>query len=190
MSLVLPANSAVLVIDVQVAFFEAQKLPQDGPIVIGRINRLTARARQSGIPVFFIQHEDAGDGLVAQSDRWQLASDLHVESGDCRIGKKTCDAFFETSLERELGSRHVDQLVIAGYATEFCIDSTVRAALSRNFKVVVVSDAHTTNNSPVLNARLIRDFHNWAWENCTAARSVEVVPTNGIVFPESPLDAS
>jgi nicotinamidase-related amidase len=190
MSLVLPADSAVLVIDIQAAFFRGPKPPQDGPIVVGRINGLTAKARESRVPVIFIQHEEPDDDLPAFSQRWQLDPDLHVEPGDCIVRKKTCDAFFETSLETELGARHVDTLVVAGYATEFCIDSTVRAALSRNFRVVAVSDAHTTNNSPVLNARLIRDFHNWAWANCSAARPVKVIPAKDLIFPEAPKDAS
>jgi nicotinamidase-related amidase len=189
MSLVLPADSALLVIDVQVAFFRAEQPPQDGPTVIGRINELTGKARASGIPVFFIQHEDAEDA-PAFSERWQLDPDLHIEPGDCKVRKKTCDAFFETALENELGARHTDTLVLTGYATEFCINSTLRAALSENFRVAVVSDAHTTNNSPVLNARLIRDFHNWAWAHCTAARAVEVVPAKDIVFPNAPEEAS
>lgn len=188
MSLILPRQSAVLVIDVQVAFFRGQKLPQDGPIVIGRINGVIAKARKARIPVLFIQHEEPEE-VPALSERWQLDPALDVHSDDGRVRKKTCDAFFETSLESELGARRVDTLVLTGYATEFCIDSTLRAALSKNFRVVVVAEAHTTNNSPVLNAQLIRDFHNWAWANCTAARPVEVVQARDIVFPSEPDDA-
>lgn len=178
------ADSAILVIDVQKAFFRAATRPHESALVVSRINRVTAAARTSGLPVFMVQHEEA-ESVVAFSESWQLDPDLQVDPGDIIIRKTTCDAFYGTTLEAELGARRAGSLVLTGYATEFCLDSTLRAALSKEFNVFVVADAHTTNNSPVLNARLTIDFHNWAWANCIAARPVVVAPVADLEFPNS-----
>jgi nicotinamidase-related amidase len=51
-------------------------------------------------------------------------------------------------------------LVIAGCKTQFCIDTTVRAATSRGYDVTLVADAHTTTDSDALTARQIIAHHN------------------------------
>lgn len=176
-------KSAVLVIDVQSGLFNASPAPYDGPGVVRRINEITARARSAGVPVFFTQ-QDGGpeDNLVPLTPGWRLHPDLVVNPEDRVFRKKSCDAFFETPLESELRSRGIEWVVITGFATDFCIDATVRNALSREFSVVVVEDAHTTTDSPVLAADLIRKHHNWAWPNCASKHPVVTQASASVRF--------
>jgi nicotinamidase-related amidase len=113
---------------------------------------------------------------------WQLRPDLQTAPQDRFLRKTTCDAFFQTALETQLRSSGVQNLVIAGYATEFCIDSTVRNASSKGFGVFVAADAHTTNDNPVLKASLIREHHNWAWVHCTAKPPIRVAKAADLRF--------
>lgn len=175
-------KAAVLVIDVQTGLFCAEPLPFDGAGVVRRINETTTRARQAGVPVFLVQHEDEAEGLGYCSEAWKLHPDLETAPGDIRLRKKTCDAFYGTSLDAELRSRQVETLIITGYATDFCVDSTVRNAMSKGYSVVVVSDAHTTPDNPVLSAELVRRHHNWAWSLCTAPRPVRVCRADELRF--------
>ena len=62
-------NLALLVIDVQRGLFEPQPPPADADAVVERINALSAKAREAGMPVVFVQHERAGD-LEAESPGW------------------------------------------------------------------------------------------------------------------------
>lgn len=55
-------------------------------------------------------------------------------------GKRGLNAFHATSLEDELKSRGVTDVVLAGVATSICIDSTARSAFERGFNVFVLSD--------------------------------------------------
>jgi nicotinamidase-related amidase len=48
-------------------------------------------------------------------------------------------------------------------ATDFCIDATVKAALSKDYNVTVVSDAHTTDDKPDLPASILIKHYNWIW---------------------------
>lgn len=49
-------NSALVIVDVQNAAMAAR--PYQGELMLDRINRLLRKARQSGTPVIFVQHED------------------------------------------------------------------------------------------------------------------------------------
>jgi nicotinamidase-related amidase len=175
---------AVLVVDVQAGLFDAQPAPFEAVEVIHRINAVTSRARAANIPVFLVQNDGPaeGDWLRPFTPAWQLHPDLRRESSDFLIRKTTGDAFYGTDLERQLRVRGIKSLVLTGYATEFCIDATLRNAASKEFEVFVVSDAHTTNDAPMVNGSLIRDYFNWVWSDCLSPRGIHLVQATDVDF--------
>ena len=185
-----PDHTAVLVIDVQAGLFGSEPPPLEADAVLARINEITAKARAAGVPAVLIQQDGdpRGDWLVPMSDGWKFHPKLRVEPGDRIIRKTTCDAFYGTQLESELRARRITTLVLTGLATEFCVDATLRNALSKDFAVIVVADAHTTADSPMLKADLIRQHHNWAWAETLSAKKVTVVPAAALSFarPNAP----
>jgi nicotinamidase-related amidase len=178
------ASSAVLVIDVQNGLFNGKPPAFEGDQVIARINEVTAKARSAGALVIIFQHEGdpSENWMVPFSDDWKLHPRLHVTAKDLTFRKTTCDAFYETKLETELADQRISRLVLTGFATDFCIDTTLRIALSKGFEVVVIADAHTTTDGPVLRADQIQGHFNWAWQNCSAKSEVQVVPAREIAF--------
>ena len=152
---------------------------------MARINTVTAKARSAGARVIFVQHDGqpGGEDVVPLTAGWELHPALEVRPGELVIHKTTCDAFYGTALESELRSRGITTLVLAGYATDFCVDATLRSAASKDFHVVVVADAHTTTDSPVLQADLVRQHHNWAWANCLSSKGVAVLTAGELNFP-------
>jgi nicotinamidase-related amidase len=184
MSAVVPAHSAVLVIDVQVGLFCAKPPPLEAEAVIARINDVTAKARRAGAPVIFIQHDGGPEDpdLTPFTDGWKLHPDLQVRPGDLTLRKTTCDAFYRTPLEAELRSRAITSVLLTGFATDFCIDTTLRSAASKDFAVIVVADAHTTADNPVLKADQVRRHHNWAWANCITTSGVTVIESSEVRF--------
>ena len=179
-----PEHTAVLVIDVQTGLFCTKPVPFEAKAVVARINGVTAKARQAGVPVIFIQHdgEPGGEEVAPGTEAWKLHPRLVVQPGDLVIRKTTCDAFYGTSLEAELRARGITTLVLMGYATDFCIDTTLRIAVSKDFGIIVVADAHTTADNPVLKADVVRQYHNWAWANCISTRGVSVVEASKLHF--------
>lgn len=147
-----------------------------------RINRLARRIRGSG-PVIFIQHTDSREGLAKGSPDWQLLGELERQSGDTVVEKTACDAFLETELERILKLDAITDLFITGCATDFCVDTTVRAACSHGFAVTVPNDAHTTRDRPHLDAPAIIEHHNYMWANLLLPRQakVRVMPTEDLL---------
>lgn len=175
-------NLALVVIDVQRGLFEPQPPPAEADAVVERINALSAKARQAGAPVVFVQHERAGD-LEPESQGWALHPALDVQPGDHRIRKATPDSFLRTGLDEVLSFCGVEGLVLCGYATEFCVDTTTRSAAAHGYHVVLAADAHTTHDKAHASAAQIRDHHN---ATLPAIRSfgptIRALPAAGIAF--------
>ncbi len=151
---------ALIVIDIQQGLFGPEPKPAFSSDIIARINTLTQRARQQGVPVIFVQHEAmTGQHFTYGSEAWQLASGLVTDERDSFVRKTTPDSFLRTDLEATLKQAGVSQLVVCGYATEFCIDTTVRRAAGLGFEVIVVSDAHTTHDKSHAKAAEIITHH-------------------------------
>jgi nicotinamidase-related amidase len=152
-------KTAVLVIDMQRGLFDDPPRPHEAEAVVERINALTARARAAGVPVAFVQHENAVD-LEFDSERWQLASGLEVDAADTKIRKTTPDAFLRTPLEAWLTEQSVRRLAICGYSSEFCVDTTTRRAAALGYEVVLAADAHTAHDKAHATGAFIRAHHN------------------------------
>jgi nicotinamidase-related amidase len=151
-------KSALLIIDLQVALCRGDEATFDIERVIERINAVTARARAAGVPVFVIQHEDAGP-LRHGSPGWQVDDRLDTRGDDVRVRKTATDAFHRTELQALLQARAVERLIVCGLQSDFCIDSTVRRALALGYPVVLLSDAHSTIDNGVLSAAQIVAHH-------------------------------
>lgn len=152
---------ALLVIDVQQGLFGPEPTPARSAEVIARINDLSARARQQDVPVIFVQHEAAhGDHFRHGSDAWALDAGLVVADTDILSRKTTPDSFHHTDLADTLTARGVTHLVVCGYATEFCVDTTVRRAAALGYDITLVADAHTTHDKPHADAAAIVAHHN------------------------------
>src|SRR3546814_15769874 len=59
------------------------------------------------------------------------------------------------------------RLILAGCATDYCVDTTVRAALARGWRTTVPSDGHTTADRPPLSAAKIITHPNAIWADFT-----------------------
>jgi nicotinamidase-related amidase len=158
------AGVAVVVIDVQDAFFSGPNAAYRGAEVIDGINRLTAAARESGAPVFIVQHDEDGDPEVAYgSAGWQLPAALERRDGDILVRKSVGDSFQDTPLKAELDRLGIDRLLICGYATEYCVNTGARRAALLGYQTTVVSDIHTTQHTSALTPEQIVAHYNHVW---------------------------
>ena len=161
-------TTAILVIDVQQGLCEGEGAAFDCDGTITRINRVTRKARAAGAPVIFIQHESGPGDLEHGSAAWQLANALEVQPADIRLRKTTPDSFLGTELEAVLRRLGVQDLVICGMHSEFCVDTTVRRALALGFPVVLVADAHTSAGNAAISAQQVIAHHNATLTNISS----------------------
>ncbi|GAA6143213.1 cysteine hydrolase family protein [Hydrogenophaga sp. 5NK40-0174] len=159
---------ALLIIDVQKAICIGADAAHDVESVIQRLNNVASVARQRQWPVVFIQHEEPEGAFAVESEGWQLDDRLAVTPGDIRVRKTACDAFLRTELQAVLKLNGVERLVIGGLQSEFCVDSTVRAALAGGYPVTLVADGHSTMDNGVMTASQIVAHHNRTLSNISS----------------------
>lgn len=176
-----PMSSAVVVIDVQESVLAGCA---DAPEVVMRINVLTRRARQAGVPVLFIQHEDPDDPEMRRgSPGWQLAAGLERLDGDSVMPKAYRDSFAETALADVLATSGVRRLVIAGAHSDYCVQMSALSAVIRGYDVTLVSDGHTAQDDGELPGAWMRDLVNARFASLRAlGRAIEVTPAAEITF--------
>jgi nicotinamidase-related amidase len=138
---------ALIVIDVQNEYFTGA-LPityPDGHLA--NIMRTMEVAKLQGIPLIVVQHTETEPDtpfFKRDSAEWQIHPQVLDRPHDLLIEKNLPGCFTGTSLERWLKEREIDTLVITGYMTHMCCDTTARQAMHLGMNVEFLSDATGT----------------------------------------------
>ncbi|MDI2034915.1 cysteine hydrolase family protein [Paenarthrobacter nitroguajacolicus] len=151
---------AVLVIDMQNAYFEDPALASRQTEIIAACNSLTSAAEEAGAKVLLV-------GTVHERDKstWSLNM-LEDDQGFIfrgseqagfvpglltadypRLSKTRDSAFFGTDLAMRLRNWGVDTVVLAGVSAHNCIAQTAADAFAHNFKVIYAAEAIGTENA-------------------------------------------
>lgn len=173
---------ALIVVDMQAGLLNGEpKHDLDG--VIQRINRLAAQIRERSGRVIFVQHcGGKGDDFEPETPGWALLPELRRDPADLVVRKSLNDPFAGTDMVARLQAITPDRILIAGWATDFCVDATVRSAVSQHYDVVVVTDAHTLNDRPHLDAKSVIRHHHWVWSHLITARSITLASTDELLL--------
>lgn len=172
-------KSALLVIDAQNIYTDStsELYCEDAEITINNINRLIAHARKNGEPVVLIKHQHNADGsdcgflfdhegtgsggdisFVEGTPEVDLDSRIKVQPGDEIIVKTRYSSFAGTPLKEILDKNTIQRVIICGFMTNFCCESTARNALDIDFVVDFVSDATGTPGTSDYNQDEIREI--------------------------------
>ncbi|MEU3683703.1 cysteine hydrolase family protein [Streptomyces sp. NPDC048405] len=136
----MPPTAALLVIDMQNT---TVAMAHRAAETVAAIAGLSERARAAGVPVVTVRQRD--EGMVPGTEGWQVVPELAPREGDPVVDKTTPDSFLGTGLDETLRALGVTEVIVTGFATEVCVDTTARQALSRGYDLVVVADGHTTS---------------------------------------------
>ena len=134
-------NDALLIVDVQNCVVAGTHNRDE---MIANIVALIERARAQGAPVVWVQHSD--DNIEHGSEGWKYVPELVRRDSEPLIHKNYGDSFEATELEGVLAEREVGRLVVTGAQTDACIRSTIHGAFARGYDVILVGDAHTTED--------------------------------------------
>jgi nicotinamidase-related amidase len=172
---------AFVVVDMQVGLLNDEP-KHDLQGVIRRINLLTNMVRKQCGKVIWIRHcGKTGDGFERETEGWSFLPELSRHGDDVVIEKTLNDPFVGTTLQGTLERIGPDRVLIAGWATDLCVDATVRSAVSNNYDVVVVSDGHTLSDRPHLDAATVIRHHHWVWGDLITNRSVRIATTDQLI---------
>lgn len=162
-------KQALIVIDMQEVFFNSPENDlYEKERVLKNINCLIDQAHDQVVPVIFIQHtsQDPDDELFEGTPGWQLHQNLNRSESDPVIRKTSWDAFYRTDLLNYLQKNKIDRLTFAGAQTEFCLDTTIRAAYSLGLQHNrLFRHTHSTLDSSVLKAQEIIAHHESVWNH-------------------------
>jgi nicotinamidase-related amidase len=82
-----------------------------------------------------------GNAFVKGSWGAAIVDELAPEAGDILIeGKRGLDTFASTNLDFILRSKGITTLVLGGFLTNCCVESTMRTGYENGYKVITLSD--------------------------------------------------
>ena len=162
-----PATTAVVLIEYQNDFTSeggvlhgAVAEVMDSTDMLAKTKALVSAARTAGAtimhaPITFVAgyHEISAhpygilkgvvDGNAFVKDSWGAAivDDLAPQRGDIVIeGKRGLDTFASTNLDFILRSKGIRTIVLGGFLTNCCVESTMRTGYENGYRVVTVTD--------------------------------------------------
>ncbi len=151
---------ALLVIDPQNEYFTG-KLPISYPAgSFSNLIRVMDAAHTNNIPIIVIQHTSSQQDATTfrkGSVEWELHPEISQKPYNELIEKSLPGSFTRTNLELILRNAELDTVVICGYMSQMCCDTTARQAFHLGFAVEFLSDATGTlaiaNNAGSISAQ-------------------------------------
>ena len=138
-------GTALVVVDVQNEYVTGALPISHPPVEQSLAQVAVAMDATSGarVPVVVVRHSEPAESgvFVPGSEGWQLHDVVTSRPHDALFEKSLPGSFTGTGLEGWLAERGVDTVVIAGYLTHMCVDTTARQATHRGLRPVVLSDA-------------------------------------------------
>jgi nicotinamidase-related amidase len=169
---------ALVVIDVVTDIFELPVPLHEPDRLVARISELLARARAAGALIVHVQPTGPeGTRYAPGASGRRFHAKTGPLEGETIVEKYHPDAFQGSALEELLRGRGARAVAMCGFATDYCVDSTVRSGYAHGFEVTLAADAHTTTANAVLSAADTVAHH-----NVVLKRFGHVVPASEIDF--------
>jgi len=161
-----PPNTVLAVVDMQNDFIHPQGvLARQGLLFDGlegfvkRVANLMGRCRSKGLPVVATRHiihqnpqgQAVGGGLWVEMrpflktegfrhGSWGAEIIDSLPRPDYIIDKARFSGFFETNMECLLRGLRTETIIFSGVATNVCVESTIRDAFFRDFRIIIIED--------------------------------------------------
>ena len=155
------SKTALIIVDLQNDFCPGGSLPvPDGDQIVPAVNTLVEKFSRAGLPIYATRdwHPLYHASFTAQGGIWPphcvqdtpgagFHPDLHLPADATIISKAdnpdrdAYSGFEGTNLTSLLTRTGVDQVVVCGLATDYCVKATVLDGLKAGLKVTVVEDA-------------------------------------------------
>ena len=142
-------GSALVMIDLQNTYREGVMKLDGVEQAIVEAQKLLHRAREAGIPVFHIQHDaGAGSPYDVGARIGAISDEVAPRDGETTIVKNYPNAFIGTDLQAKLEATGVKDVILAGFMTHMCINSTARGAFNLGFRPTIVASTTATRDLP------------------------------------------
>lgn len=117
---------------------------------------LLERARAAGCPVFHIQHDSGpGSPYDIRADIGAIADPVSPVAGEAVIVKRLPNSFAGTELAERIAGTGRKEILLAGFMTHMCINSTARGAFNLGLQPIVVAAATATRPLPAADGSVL-----------------------------------
>ena len=159
-----PQKTALLVIDVQNEYFDGKWPVPESEAALAKIEEAIDASQRGGATIVYVQHavlRPERGVFIPGTHGFALHPRLRPRTNDLQIVKHYPGSFTKTNLEETLRQKQIDTVVISGYMTHMCCDTTAREGFQRDFRVLFLDDATATRNGqhPTLGAVDHQELH-------------------------------
>ncbi len=143
------SKSTLILIDCQNTYREGVMQLEGVEPALEECAKLLDRARSAGINIIHIQH-DAGPGSPydVRAHIGTISDPVAPRAGEVVITKAYPSSFEKTDLDARLKAAGASDLILAGFMTHVCVNSTARAAFNHGYRPTVVGNATATRSLP------------------------------------------
>lgn len=129
--------------------------------LVANIRTLIHTARQNGIEVIYIRHDDGeGKPLTKGTDGFEIY-EVFAPADNEKIFDKTINSpFRDTGLLEYLKSKGETELIVAGLQTDYCIDATIKCGFEHGFKVYVPTYTNSTFDNAFMTSEETYCYYN------------------------------
>ncbi|MGN6380290.1 MAG: cysteine hydrolase [Gaiellales bacterium] len=182
-----PSKTAVVLIEYQNDFTSeggalhgAVKDVMDDTGMLANSQKMVAEARRAGAtivhaPITFAEgYGELGDpakvygilkGVIDSNafvkGTWgaEICDQMAPEKGDIVVeGKRGLDTFATTNLDFVLRSNDIETVILGGFLTNCCVESTMRTAYERGYNVITLTDCTAATSSEEQTVATSRDY--------------------------------
>ncbi|MEM9677488.1 MAG: isochorismatase family protein [Pseudomonadota bacterium] len=121
---------------------------RNNPDCDDNMRKLIAAFRAAGLPLFFTRHNsrEVASPLKLSLPTGDMIEGFEAQPEDVVVVKDVNSAFVGTDMELRLREHGVHRIVIAGYFTNFCVETSTRMAGNMGYDTYLVHDACATTN--------------------------------------------
>ena len=147
-------ETALLLVDVQkgvndTLYYGGPKGKRNNPLAESNILKVLDRWRKSNRKVAFTKHNsrEKGSPLNLSLESGEQIEGMEPQKNDIVVIKDVNSGFIGTSLELDLRRAGIQRLLVLGFFTNVCIETTVRMSGNLGFDTYLVHDACAAMNS-------------------------------------------
>ena len=164
----------LIVMDMQKGILEDERLFRRDSLAENTA-RIIAAARENGVEVIFVQHDDGPDsGFTSGDEAFEIADEVAPREGEKSFIKKEGSCFTNKDFAAYLEQSGDDTLMITGLVLNFCVDKTVKSADERGYFIIIPKEATSTFDNPYMSAETTCEYYfNCAWSGAADCVSTD-----------------
>lgn len=150
----------LLVVDTQNGCFDERLYAFE--TVRKNIKLLITAARENGVEVVYVQHDDGpGTELDRSADNYEVYGNFAPRENERRFEKNVNSAFHPmTGLTEYLKAKGEKDIITVGVSTDYCMDATIKSGFEKGFSIFVPAYTNSTYDNPYFDKETAYKYFN------------------------------